>query len=86
MAIRHLQLAAADKGERSAVLEMRRHGAWYIKGLPGASAVRSRLMRTTGAAGVLALLEDYRRSLLDGRPPAGGREQPDVGEGDIWGD
>ncbi|MDD6308377.1 MAG: tRNA dihydrouridine synthase DusB [Clostridia bacterium] len=28
------------KGERTAVLEARSHAAWYIKGLPGASAVR----------------------------------------------
>lgn len=63
MALRHLRLAASDKGERSAVLEMRRHGSWYIKGLPGASAVRSRLMVTTTVAAMARVLEDYLAAL-----------------------
>ena len=29
-----------DKGERTALLEMRKHAAWYIKGLRGAAAFR----------------------------------------------
>lgn len=40
MLIRHLDLVVADKGERIAVKEMRKHVAWYTKGMHGATAVR----------------------------------------------
>lgn len=66
LALRHLELSAADKGERSTVLEMRTHGSWYIKGLPGATAIRSRLMRTTTIGELRALFEDYLYRLKGG--------------------
>ena len=40
MLIRHLDMVIADKGERIAVKEMRKHVAWYTKGMHGATAVR----------------------------------------------
>ena len=38
--IRHLDLIIADKGERIAVKEIRKHVGWYIKGMHGAAAFR----------------------------------------------
>ena len=40
MLIRHLDMLVADKGERIAVREIRKHIAWYTKGMRGATAVR----------------------------------------------
>jgi len=40
MALRHARNLVTQKGER-AIVEMRKHAAWYIKGIPGAAAVRS---------------------------------------------
>ncbi len=40
MALRHLQDMVEYKGEHIGVREMRKHGAWYIKGLSGASQTR----------------------------------------------
>lgn len=40
MLLRHLDLAAHDKGEHIAVREMRKHVGWYVKGMHGASAVK----------------------------------------------
>ncbi len=40
MLTRHLDLVIADKGERIAVKEMRKHVAWYTKGMHGATTVR----------------------------------------------
>jgi tRNA-dihydrouridine synthase len=36
---------------------MRKHLGYYLKGFPGASALRERLMRTETAAETLAVLE-----------------------------
>ncbi|MDO4869910.1 MAG: tRNA dihydrouridine synthase DusB [Bacillota bacterium] len=40
MLVRHLDMLTADKGERIAVREMRKHIAWYTKGMHGATALR----------------------------------------------
>lgn len=39
-ALRHLDLLVAIKGEMVAVREMRKHAAWYMKGLRGAARLR----------------------------------------------
>lgn len=41
VAVKHLDLAIADKGEEIAVREMRKHMCWYIKGLRGAARIRA---------------------------------------------
>ena len=44
-ALRHLDLAIANKGEEVAVREMRKHISWYIKGLRGAARIREDVNR-----------------------------------------
>jgi tRNA-dihydrouridine synthase B len=44
LALRHLELAVREKGEHLGVVEMRKHIAWYLKGMPGASRARARIM------------------------------------------
>ncbi|MDO7788956.1 tRNA dihydrouridine synthase DusB [Desulforamulus aquiferis] len=39
-AIRHLELMVESKGEQIAVFEMRKHAAWYTKGIRGAARIR----------------------------------------------
>lgn len=41
---RQLALAMEDKGEGPAMLELRKHAAWYLKGLPGARRFRGQAM------------------------------------------
>jgi tRNA-dihydrouridine synthase B len=48
LALRHLELAVADKGERIGVREMRKHFAWYLKGVRGAAALRNEIMQASG--------------------------------------
>ncbi|MCL1941623.1 MAG: tRNA-dihydrouridine synthase, partial [Synergistaceae bacterium] len=45
-AIRHGKMLAALKGEKIAVQEMRRHLAWYVKGLPHAAGLRAAINQT----------------------------------------
>lgn len=42
-AARHLRELAALKGERTAVLQMRKHAAWYLKGVPQTAHLRQRI-------------------------------------------
>lgn len=50
-----------EKGERTALREMRKHAAWYIKGLRGAAAVRGKI----NAVETLAQLDGILRQCLD---------------------
>ena len=45
-AMRHLEMALALYGEKKGVLEMRKHVAWYITGIPGAARLREQGERT----------------------------------------
>lgn len=44
---RHARMLMAWKGERVALREMRKHGAWYTSGLPGAAQARVRVQQAT---------------------------------------
>lgn len=62
----HLDLQLAFSGERRGVKEMRKHLAWYFKGLPGAARMRDLVNTlTTGEAVRQALLE-YETDLRGG--------------------
>ena len=61
--VRHLAMLEADVGEAVAAREMRKHVAWYIKGLPNSARVREQVNRTKTAAELAALLRDYLETL-----------------------
>lgn len=63
MALRHLQMEVAARGEVWAVHEMRKHLIWYFKGYPGASVLRDKLVR----AGRMSEVEDLVARFLDGQ-------------------
>ncbi|WP_338833798.1 tRNA-dihydrouridine synthase B [Moorella humiferrea] len=61
MAIRHLNMMVEAKGEKTAVKEMRKVLACYIKGLPGAARLRQHLFTLDTAGEVIGALEAYTR-------------------------
>ncbi|WP_026960857.1 tRNA dihydrouridine synthase DusB [Alicyclobacillus herbarius] len=52
VAIRHLELLVEYKGENIGVKEMRKHAAWYIKGLPGCAEMRNVINQQTTLTGM----------------------------------
>jgi tRNA-dihydrouridine synthase B len=56
-AMHHYRIMVEEWGEPRAVPQMRKHLGYYLKGFPGASALRERLMRTETAGETLAVLE-----------------------------
>jgi len=56
-ALVHYRTMVDEWGEPRAVPQMRKHLALYLKGIPGAAALRERLMRIPDAADVIALVE-----------------------------
>jgi tRNA-dihydrouridine synthase B len=59
----HLNLACAFKGEGVAVMEMRKHVAWYIKGLPKAAGMRNKVNLVSNKREMEGLIEEYRQYL-----------------------
>lgn len=64
--IEHLVHSIDAKGERRAVLEIRKHYKGYLRGLHGASKTRTELMETVTLDEVKAILYRYRDSYLAG--------------------
>ena len=58
-ALRHSQMLIAYKGEYVGIREMRKHMAWYMKGLPGAAELRGKLNYAETMAEMEALLNEY---------------------------
>ncbi|MNH94499.1 tRNA-dihydrouridine synthase C [compost metagenome] len=59
IAILHMDRLVALKGEHTAVKEMRRHLAWYLKGMKGGTRVKDMIMEETKRHEVARILEDY---------------------------
>lgn len=56
---RHFEMETALHGERQGLLEMRKHIAWYVHGLHGASVFRTLINTLDSGAQVLEALDDF---------------------------
>jgi tRNA-dihydrouridine synthase B len=57
--IRHLGLLVGVAGEHAAAREMRKHVAWYVKGLPRSHRLREQVNRTSSVEELRELLGSY---------------------------
>ena len=62
--LRHLTKSVEWKGEKLGVLEMRRHYASYLKGLPNVKEYRMKLVNGDNLAGLTAVLNDLKEQQL----------------------
>ena len=56
---RHFDLLVKDKNEKSAVLEIRSHALWYIKGLPGSASIKNQICSTKSKEEMFEILDNY---------------------------
>lgn len=59
MAVRHAQMLIAELGEWLGIREMRKHVAWYLKGLRGASQIRQQINTLESFDALSKCLQDY---------------------------
>ena len=59
MALRHFDLETKLYGDKKGLLEMRKHIAWYVAGLPGASKFRETINTMVGADAVKDALREF---------------------------
>ena len=64
MLIRQLKMVVELKGENIGVMEMRKQGAWYLKGLPEGAKVKTKLQTLKKMDEVIELLRVYEEKLV----------------------
>ncbi len=57
--IRHMNMLMEHKGERTGILEMRSHIAWYIKGLRDAAYTKQKIFTLTDKEEIFSLLQSF---------------------------
>lgn len=65
LAVRQFELAAEDRGEKTACLEARKHLAWYLKGMPHAAYFRDRVMSVSTLSDIYNVARDIKDALKD---------------------
>ncbi len=63
MCFHHLEYLMKIKPEKVAVLEMRSHAAWYIKGMPGAQSVKGEIFKAKTSMELKKVLDNYLKEL-----------------------
>lgn len=56
---RHFELLCKDKGEKLALLEIRTHALWYIKGLPGSASIKNQICQKKNSTELFNILNNY---------------------------
>ncbi len=64
VAVRQFELMRAQKGEKIACLEMRRHYAWYLKGVPYAGYWKEQICKMQTAEDLYAVTRGIKRDLV----------------------
>lgn len=59
MCIKHMSYLLKFKNEKMAVLEMRSHIAWYLKGIEGSNDVKKKIFKSTTKEEVFNILEEF---------------------------
>ena len=56
---RHFDMLIEDKCEKAALLEIRTHALWYIKGLPGSAKIKNEICKSKTKEEMFKILDDY---------------------------
>lgn len=59
MCLRHYNLALKYDGEHKAIREMRKHAAWYIKGLKNCTEIKNKINVENNSDKIIEVLQEY---------------------------
>jgi len=59
MVLKHIKMFRDESGETRAYSEMKKHCAWYLRGLPGVSALRNKIFRSESTSELIDLMTNY---------------------------
>lgn len=62
---RHYKLLVDSTSEKQAILEIRTHALWYIKGMPKSAYIKNEICKTKNSEDLFKILDDYLGELDD---------------------
>lgn len=62
---RHYQLLVDSTSEKQAILEIRTHALWYIKGMPKSAYIKNEICKTKNSEDLFKIINDYLGDLDD---------------------
>ena len=65
VAVRQFEMSCAEKGERIACLEARRHYAWYLKGVPHSGYYKEQICKIESMEDIYRITKGIQRDLTD---------------------
>ena len=63
MCLKHLNNLKELKNEKMAVLEIRTHIAWYLKGLKNSTEIKNKIFKVNNISDIITILEEYKKYL-----------------------
>ena len=60
MCLKHLNNLALYKNEKTAILEIRNHIAWYLRGVPGGKEIKNKIFNTLSISDIIDILNEYK--------------------------
>ncbi len=60
----HYELLLNTTSEKQAILEIRTHALWYLKGLPGSSIIKAQICTTKNSDELFKILDEYLESIV----------------------
>ena len=60
---RHLELLKETKNEKLALLEIRSHATWYLKGIPNSSEVRNNICKAKSTQEIVDILDNFKEEI-----------------------
>lgn len=66
MCFHHMEYLMKIKNEKVAVLEMRSHASWYIKGMPMAQTIKDEIFKAKTSEELKKILDNYLKELKNG--------------------
>ena len=65
MCLLHLNNLNELKSEKTAVLEIRNHIAWYLRNVPGGKEIKNKIFKETNINAIIDILNEYKSTILD---------------------
>ena len=60
MCLKHLSYLEKDKSAKVAVLEIRNHVAWYLRGIDGSKEIKNKIFKETDINAIISILNEYK--------------------------
>lgn len=61
---KHLSLIEKTKDTKRALLEIRSHAAWYLKGIPGGAKIKNEIFKAKSTKEIIDILDNYKKEVI----------------------